>query len=154
MSFIAVSRGFPRGVLTFSSISQTTVSTTVVNPSLWMPMYEEHPSSAFFFIFFIITASFYLHSLVLSVVFQTYMQASADIHERTLWYREEATRLAFLALAKNGETETISVGSVRKTLQMVRPHYSNMKVSYLDNKDCIRPILLTSSILRFNRSRL
>lgn len=75
------------------------------------------------------TASFYLHSLVLSVVFQTYMQASTDIHERSAWYREEATRLAFLALAKNGDTETISVGSVRKTLQMVRPHYSNMKVS-------------------------
>ena len=107
------------------------MSTTVVNPSLWMPMYEDSPSSALFFIFFIVTASFYLHSLVLSVVFQTYMQASAHIHERSAWYREEATRLAFVALTRNGETETISVGSVRKTLQVVRPHYSNMKVSDL-----------------------
>ena len=94
-------------------------------------MYKESASSAFFFIFFIVTASFYLHSLVLSVVFQTYMQASADIHERSAWYREEDTRLAFLALTKNGQTETVTVGSVRKALQVVRPHYSNMKVSYL-----------------------
>mmetsp|Transcript_21064 Transcript_21064/g.51838 ORF Transcript_21064/g.51838 Transcript_21064/m.51838 type:complete len:1143 (-) Transcript_21064:54-3482(-) len=123
--------------LAVSWLSLFELSTTVVNPSIWMPMYKESQSSAFFFIFFIVTASFYIHSLVLSVVFQTYMQASADIHERSAWYREEATRLAFLALAKNGETETISVASVRKTLQLVRPHYSNMKIKAL--MDIVNP---------------
>lgn len=118
-------------------------------------MYAESQSSAFFFIFFIVTSTFYLHSLVLSVVFQTYMQASADIHERSAWYREEATRLAFLALTKNGEKETISVGNVRKSLQVVRPHYSNMKVRYLP---CGRVLstacfLLKSSYAIFGRSK-
>jgi hypothetical protein len=92
-------------------------------------MYEKSQSNAFFFIFFIVTSVFYLHSLVLSVVFQTYIQATTDIHERSTWDREEAIRLAFLALVKNGETDHISAGSVRKALQVVRPHYSNMKVS-------------------------
>jgi hypothetical protein len=105
------------------------VSTTVVNPSLWMPMYEESRSNAIFFVFFIIISVFYLHSLVLSVVFQTYIQAAGEIHDRCASDREDAIRLAFLALVRDDQSEYISAASVRKTLQVVRPHYSTMKVS-------------------------
>ena len=104
------------------------MSTTVVNPSLWMPMYESNQSNALFFIVFTIICGFYVHSLVLSVVFQTYIQAATDIHKRSTYNREETIRLAFLALVRDGETECISTSSVRKTLQAVRPHYSVMKV--------------------------
>ena len=105
------------------------VSTTVVNPSVWMPMYYTSRTNAFFFVFFIITSVFYLHSLVLSVVFQTYIQAATDIYERSSSDRENAVRLAYLALVKNDEhSECISTSSVRKALQVVRPHYSSLKV--------------------------
>lgn len=114
------------------------MSTTVVNPSVWMPMYETNPTSSVFFIFFIITSVFYLHSLVLSVVFQTYVQAAIDIHKRSTWDREEAIRLAFLALVKNGETEHVTPASVRKTLQVVRPHYSVIKVSMAEKDGVLK----------------
>jgi hypothetical protein len=95
-----------------------------------MPMYEKSRSNAVFFIFFIVTCTFYLHSLVLSVVFQTYIQAASDIHDRSASDREDAVRLAFVALLKDDESELVSTSSVRKTLQVVRPHYSAMKVSH------------------------
>ena len=104
------------------------MSTTVVNPSLWMPMYQKSRSNAIFFIFFIVVSVFYLHSLVLSVVFQTYIQAASEIHERSASDREAAVRLAFLALAKDARAEVVSTSSVRKTLQLVRPHYGPQKV--------------------------
>lgn len=107
------------------------VSTTVVNPSLWMPMYNDSRRNAIFFVFFIIVGFFYLHSLVLSVVFSTYIHAASDIHERSLSVREEAIRRAFTALQRDDTSDFISASSIRKTLQLVRPHYSPMKVRSL-----------------------
>jgi hypothetical protein len=119
------------------------LSTTVVNPSLWMPMYNDAKHTALFFIFFIVTAVFYLHSLVLSVVFQTYVQAAADIHERNATDREDAVHLAFTALLQekkiyqypttkeNRYENVVEVNLVRQTLQLVRPHYSTMKINAL-----------------------
>jgi Ion transport protein len=40
-------------------------------------------------------------------------------------------RLSFLALMKNGKNDYISVSSVRKCLQVVRPHYSALKMKAL-----------------------
>ena len=104
------------------------VSTTVVNPSLWMPMYEVSRVNAIFFVFYIVVSVFYLHSLVLSVVFQTYILAATEIHERSVMDREEAIRRAFLALLREESSEYISASSVRKALQIVRPHYNALKV--------------------------
>ena len=106
----------------------STVSTTVVNPSIWMPMYESSSTNAIFFVLFIIVSVFYLHSLVLSVVFSTYIQAAAEIHERSVTAREDAIRMSFLALVRDDQTDSINTAGVRKTLQLVRPHYSGMKV--------------------------
>ena len=92
-------------------------------------MYSMSRSSAIFFVFFIVVSVFYLHSLVLSVVFQTYIQAATDIHERSVADGEEAVRLAFLALRRDDRSESVSTASVRKALQIMRPHYSTMKVS-------------------------
>eukprot|EP00980_Cylindrotheca_fusiformis_P007439 scaffold1533_cov98-Cylindrotheca_fusiformis.AAC.3 len=118
--------------LTFSVFNmKTEVSTTVVNPSIWMPMYEKSSRNAFFFVLFIITS------------------ATADIHERSRVDREEAIRLAFLALVKNGETDYISAGSVRKTLQVVRPHYSIMKIKAL--MDIVNPD--SQSVIDFSTFR-
>jgi len=135
LSFAAVACRMYKNYESFQGLSSSwlslfELSTTVVNPSVWMPMYESNRANALFFIFFTIVCGFYLHSLVLSVVFQTYIQAATDIHKRSSFNREEAIKLAFLALLRDGETECISTSSVRKTLQAVRPHYSVMKVSY------------------------
>lgn len=61
--------------------SSCAVSTTVVNPSLWMPIYHEGAANSLFFVVFIVTCTFYYHSLVLSVVFQTYIQAITEVCE-------------------------------------------------------------------------
>jgi hypothetical protein len=108
------------------------LSTAVVNPSIWMPIYQASKFSAFFFVFFIVTAVFYLHSLVLSVVFQTYIQAAAEIHERSSADREGAVQLAYMALQQPSTSPgVIDVQLVRKTLQVIRPHYSAMKINAL-----------------------
>jgi len=69
--------------------------------------------------------------LVLSVVFQTYIQAVTEIHERSASDREDAVRLSFLALMKDGRPDYISISSVRKCLQIVRPHYNTLKLKAL-----------------------
>jgi len=107
------------------------LSTTVNNPSIWMPIYATNPSYSIFFVIFIITCVFYYHSLVLSVVFQTYIQAVTEIHEQTASDRDDAIRLAFLALLKDGQSDYISISSVRKCLQVVRPHYNILKMNAL-----------------------
>jgi hypothetical protein len=94
-------------------------------------MYQSVPSQSIFFIVFIITCVFYYHSLVLSVVFQTYIQAVTEIHERSSSDREDAVRLSFLALMKDGQADVISTSSVRKCLQVVRPHYNALKMKAL-----------------------
>jgi uncharacterized membrane protein len=91
-------------------------------------MYERSKANAMFFVFFVIVSVFYLHSLVLSVVFQTYIHAATEVHGRSTMDREESIRRAFLALLREESSEYISATSVRKALQIVRPHYNPMKV--------------------------
>ena len=102
---------------------------------MWMPMYNESRKAAFFFILFDTTTILYLHSLVLSVVFQTYIQASTEIQERSSTEREEAIRLAFLSLQdpddKEGAVRRVQTHNIRKTLRLVRPHYNAMKINAL-----------------------
>ena len=118
-------------------ISLFELSTTVVNPSLWMPMYHDSKLSSIFFVLFIVVNVFYVHSLVLSVVFQTYIQAAAEIHERNSSDREDAVHLAFQALlqeeddAEDRKDSFIDIQAVRETLQRMRPHYSPMKINAL-----------------------
>jgi hypothetical protein len=74
-------------------------------------------------------------NLVLSVVFQTYVQASADIHHRSMTDREDSMRLAFLALesipSTDEKAQVVQMEHVRKTLQMLRPHYNDLKINAL-----------------------
>lgn len=114
-----------------SWLSLFKLSTTVNNPSLWMPIYAAVPSHSIFFVVFIVTCVFYYHSLVLSVVFQTYIQTVTEIHARTVSDRDDAIHLAFLALLKDNQTDYISISSVRECLQVVRPHYNVFKMNAL-----------------------
>ncbi len=71
--------------------------------------------------------------VVLSVVFQIYIQAMKLIRERALTDRQEALNLAFLALRGRDETEgsdanLVDVKHIRKTLKILRPHYNDVKV--------------------------
>ena len=97
-----------------------------------------------------------MHSLVLSVVFQTYIQAASDIYERTLIDREDALQLAFAALKKQHQMDSrnhntgrpqkssgrenlpppsaqagIPMYLVREALEELRPHYNSMKINAL-----------------------
>eukprot|EP00548_Thalassiothrix_antarctica_P004586 CAMPEP_0194139512 /NCGR_PEP_ID=MMETSP0152-20130528/9144_1 /TAXON_ID=1049557 /ORGANISM="Thalassiothrix antarctica, Strain L6-D1" /LENGTH=711 /DNA_ID=CAMNT_0038837375 /DNA_START=519 /DNA_END=2654 /DNA_ORIENTATION=- len=108
------------------------LSTTVVNPSIWMPMYNESRNAGFFFVTFDTVTILYLHSLVLSVVFQTYVQASTEIHERTLTEREETIQLCFMSLQglKSSKSQ-VDIESIQQVLQYVRPYYDEMKINTL-----------------------
>lgn len=137
LAFAAVAcRLFPRfdsfQNLTTSWLSLFKLSTTVVNPKLWMPMYSTYRSSAFFFVTFETVCALYLHSLVLSVVFQTYVQAKSEINENSMTVREEAIRHSFEALQNpEGEEKKVETESIRKTLRLLRPHYNEMKINTL-----------------------
>jgi len=82
------------------------VATTVVNPSIWMPMYQSTHWSAVFFILYIVVTVFYIHSLVLSAVFQTYIQAAGEIHDRSATDREDSLQLAFESLKKQHQEDS------------------------------------------------
>jgi hypothetical protein len=68
-------------------------------------------------------------------VFQTYVQASADIHDRSMTDREDSMRLAFLALesipSTDEKAQVVQMEHVRKTLQRLRPHYDELKINVL-----------------------
>jgi hypothetical protein len=139
-------------------ISLFELSTTVVNPSIWMPMYRDYRASAVFFIFFVVVCVFYLHSLVLSVVFSTYIYAAGEIFERSASDREDALRLAYRALLDDDDAHRrldegmvpatsatsmnlegdggmngvgIKISRLRPLLQRLRPHYNASKISAL-----------------------
>ena len=98
-------------------------------------MYNESRTAAFFFILFVVTMTLYVHSLVLSIVFQAYIQESTTIYERSLCYREETLSLAFQCLQESDRadvgTHTVQAENIRKTLHLLRPHYSTFKVDAL-----------------------
>lgn len=121
-----------------------TVSTTVVNPSIWMPAYNESRWNAVFFVIFIVVSVFYLHSLVLSVVFQVFIQSATEIHRRSNSCKEESLQLAFLALTStknstNNDNNQLPLDNnalvdtrlICETLRLLRPHYSQQKLNVL-----------------------
>ena len=107
------------------------LSTTVVNPSIWMPMYQDSAYSAVFFVCFIVVSVFYLHSLVLSVVFQTYIHAASEIHERSAMDRDDAVHMTYLALQKGSRQGSVDVELIRQMLVVLRPHYGPIKINAL-----------------------
>ena len=101
-------------------------------------MYQETKLAALFFVVFDAATTLYLHSLVLSVVFQTYVQASTEVHTMSVAYREETLRLSFEALREtthlqNGDSTPVVVQTsmVRRVIEKIRPHYSILKINAL-----------------------
>jgi hypothetical protein len=128
------------------------VSTTVVNPGIWMPAYNQSRWNAVFFVTFIVVGVFYLHSLVLSVVFQVFIQSATEIHRRSAFDKEQSLRLAFLAMKTSSDQALNSVSStkstfvsprvIRATLPLLRPHYNPLKLKVLMNM--VMPEILES----------
>jgi len=126
-------RGLP-----ISFLSMFQLSTTVVNPSLWMPVYARVGRKAsIFFVIFLITSVFYLHSLVLSVVFQSYMDGMSAIREHAALDREKSLQLSYEALCERNEDEEDAVTTaaptrrIRDVLAKMRPHYNVVKLNAL-----------------------
>eukprot|EP00934_Nitzschia_sp_Nitz4_P006559 Nitzschia sp. Nitz4//scaffold69_size99277//14106//17060//NITZ4_004620-RA/size99277-augustus-gene-0.9-mRNA-1//-1//CDS//3329556676//6549//frame0 len=122
--------------LSTSWLSLFQLSTTVVNPSLWLPTYQQHRINALFFVVFIVVCTFYLHSLTLSVVFQVFIQAATEIHQRSASNKEASLQAAFFVLssfqaASNYPTGKISMSALWQTIQQLRPHYSTIKINVL-----------------------
>ena len=123
----------------------TAVSTTVVNPSIWLPTYSESPWNAIFFVVFIVVSVFYLHSLVLSVVFQVFIQSATEVHRQSATDKNNSMKLAFLALtsprndnAKNNydefssdENALVDVRLICEAFRLLRPHYNKQKLNVL-----------------------
>ncbi len=110
------------------------MSTTVVNPSIWMPAYDESPWNAVFFVIFIVVSIFYLHSLVLSVVFQVFIQSAKAVHRRSTSDKENSLKLAFFALAwgkHEQDNDSVDVSLICETFRLLRPHYSQQKLNVL-----------------------
>ena len=122
--------------------SASSVSTTVVNPSLWLPIYAEARINALFFVLFIIICVFYLHSLTLSVVFQVFIQAASEVYTRAGTEKDECIHSAFLSLASIRPSSQIAReihrDDIKLVLRKVRPHYSSPKVRYHCNI-CLPP---------------
>ena len=130
----------------FFKNAYTVVSTTVVNPSIWMPAYNESPWNAVFFVIFIVVSIFYLHSLVLSVVFQVFIQSATEVHRQSATDKENSLKLAFLALtsARGNASKTlgdknfspdknalVDVRLICEAFRLLRPHYGQQKLNVL-----------------------
>ena len=109
-----------------------------------MPAYNESPWNAVFFVIFIVVSIFYLHSLVLSVVFQVFIQSATEVHRRSASDKDNSLKLAFLALTSakkntnNNSNEfpsdnnaSVDVRLICETLRLLRPHYSQQKLNVL-----------------------
>ena len=102
-------------------------------------MYEASRTNAIFFVIFIVTCTFYLHSLTLSLVFQVFIRAATEVHHRSAVDKEDSIRYAFLALSLK-RTVKQSIGQVhidmiRETMQKVRSNYGTLKVR---DVECVR----------------
>jgi len=139
-------------------LSLFALSTTVVNPSIWLPTYSESPWNAIFFVVFIVVSVFYLHSLVLSVVFQVFIQSATEVHRQSATDKNNSMKLAFLALtsprsdnAKNNynafssdENALVDVYLICEAFRLLRPHYNKQKLNVLT--DIIVPSNFESGI--------
>lgn len=117
------------------------LSTSAGNPAIWLPLYEESHFSALFFITFIVISVFFMHSLILSVVFHTYLSASKETRKRAAARREIAIQLAYKSLqfhhhrdqdeSCSRHDDRIPISLVQQTLEIIRPHYSTLKINAL-----------------------
>mmetsp|Transcript_10090 Transcript_10090/g.18906 ORF Transcript_10090/g.18906 Transcript_10090/m.18906 type:complete len:671 (+) Transcript_10090:60-2072(+) len=114
------------------------IQTTAATPGLWIPVYDKDRSSAIFFVLFLIICVFFVHSVVLSVVFQTYIHSMKILRERAAADRLESMKLAYLALApinlvmvEVGHEASVETDKVRQVIQILRPHYSSEKIDVL-----------------------
>jgi len=118
-----------------SFLSLFEMQTTAATPGVWIAVYDQYPSSAIFFVSFLVICVFYAHSIVLSVVFQTYIQAMTVIRQRSIKDRQESLKLAFLALQPQNDTEyseaLVEMAKVKRVIQLLRPHYDSNKVGVL-----------------------
>jgi hypothetical protein len=118
----------------------------VVNPGIWMPEYNHSRWNAVFFVTFIIVGVFYLHSLVLSVVFQVFIQSATEVHRRSVSDKEQSMRLAFLSLEsarygiisskptnddKFNSNANVDPRLIEETLHILRPRYTRLKLKVL-----------------------
>ena len=79
---------------------------------------------------------FYLHSLVLSVVFQSYMDGMAVIREHSALDREKNLQLAYDALSdvdmdEEGRSTSAPTHRIRGALGLLREHYTGTKMDVL-----------------------
>ena len=70
---------------------------------------------------------------VLSVVFQTYIQAMRTVRMRASSVREGALKSSFQALlpkhdAEGAEARSVTADQVKRVLKLMRPHYNSLKV--------------------------
>jgi hypothetical protein len=118
-----------------SFLSLFEMQTTAATPGVWIAVYNQYPSSAIFFVSFLVICVFYAHSIVLSVVFQTYIQAMTVIRQRSVKGRHESLKLAFNALHPQNDPEhselIIEMAKVKRVIQLLRPHYDSSKVEVL-----------------------
>jgi hypothetical protein len=110
-----------------------------------MPVYNQSRWNALFFVTFIVVGVFYLHSLVLSVVFQVFIHSATEVHRRSSSDKEQSLRLSFLALTSSGDKDArlnsisstentfVSPPMIRAMLRMLWPHYNRLKLKVLMN---------------------
>lgn len=125
--------------LSTSFLSMYEISTLVVTPGVWMPVYKQYRSASFFFALFLVCCVFYMHSLVLSVVFQSYMEGLMIISEHAAADKEKTMRLAFQALCRQeggctvdgSGVVAIPTNAILQVLKLRRPRYGRNKINAL-----------------------
>ena len=119
----------------FSDVSTSwvtlfTLSTSVNNPSCWMPLYKESKSSALFFISFLLVTFFAVKNLVIAVSVNLYHQCEQRL-DRSL----NENRTSSLAEAFN----------VLKTSSPSSPSYSSSVSNHIRRSDLLTALLIVRS---------
>ena len=109
------------------------LSTTVSNPSSWSEAYKKNKFVAFFFVGFLVLTVFFLHALVLAIVFDSYAKVTKRQLAKSLTNRGENLRMAWMAICEMpGDIfSNVKIENAKAAIKTLRSHYRQNKMEII-----------------------
>jgi len=97
--------------LGWASLSLFSLSTTVNDPDVWLPLYAKNPLNAVLFVSFLVLLLYGVHNLVIATVYDVYAQSLANHAKARRDRRADALAKAYDFLVRAQEREDLAAAS-------------------------------------------
>ena len=97
--------------LGWASLSLFSLSTTVNDPDVWLPLYAKNPLNAVLFVSFLVLLLYGVHNLVIATVYDVYAQSLASHARARRDRRADALAKAYDFLVRAQEREALAAAS-------------------------------------------